>query len=98
MFPVPFAAPQDQSWRDIAANLRTNALAGFSPRAFEELSVARSFAGRQQIVLSLIFGLVGSVGGTLLSYQLDVPCGPAIVLTCVALFVATLVLGRLRRA
>ena len=53
---------------------------------------------RQQIVLSLIFGLIGSVGGTLLSYQLDVPCGPAIVLTCVALFIATLVKGRLRRA
>lgn len=53
---------------------------------------------RQQIVLSLIFGVIGSVGGTLLSYQLDVPCGPAIVLTCVALFIATLVMGRLRRA
>jgi ABC-type Mn2+/Zn2+ transport system permease subunit len=53
---------------------------------------------RQQIVLSLIFGVVGSVGGTLLSYQLNVPCGPAIVLTCVALFIATLVIGRLRRA
>ena len=53
---------------------------------------------RQQIILSLIFGLVGSVGGTLLSYQLDVPCGPAIVLTCVALFIATLVIGRWRRA
>ena len=32
--------------------LRTNALAGFSRRAFEELSVARGFAGRQQIILS----------------------------------------------
>src|SRR5688572_22110786 len=53
---------------------------------------------RQQIILSLVFGVVGSVGGTLLSYQLDVPCGPAIVLTCVALFIATLVTGRLRRA
>jgi ABC-type Mn2+/Zn2+ transport system permease subunit len=52
---------------------------------------------RQQIIVSLIFGLVGSVGGTLLSYQLDVPCGPAIVLTCVALFIATMVAGRLRR-
>ena len=51
-FPVPFAAPQNQSWRDIGASLRTNALAGFSRRAFEELSVARGFAGRQQIILS----------------------------------------------
>ena len=35
-----------------ARSLRTNALAGFSRRAFEELSVARGFAGRQQIILS----------------------------------------------
>ncbi len=51
-FPVPFAAPRDQSWRDIGASLRNNALAGFSPRAFEELSVTRGFAGRQQIILN----------------------------------------------
>ena len=51
-FPAPFAAPQNQSWRDIGASLRTNALAAFSWRAFEELSVARGFAGRQQIILS----------------------------------------------
>lgn len=51
-FPVPFAAPEGQSWRDIGASLRNNVLAGFSPRVFEELSVARRFAGRQQIVLS----------------------------------------------
>jgi unspecific monooxygenase len=49
---VPFAAPQNQSWRDIGASLRNNALAGFSQRAFEEFSLARSFAGRQQIILS----------------------------------------------
>jgi ABC-type Mn2+/Zn2+ transport system permease subunit len=51
---------------------------------------------RQQIIFSIIFGLIGSVGGTLLSYQLDVQSGPTIVLTCVALFIATLFLGRLR--
>ncbi len=49
---------------------------------------------RQQIVASLGIGLVGGVGGTLLSYQLDVPCGPAIVLTCAALFVASLFFRR----
>jgi zinc transport system permease protein len=52
---------------------------------------------RQQIVFSLLFGLIGSVGGTLLSYQLDVPCGPAIVLTCVVLFLGSLVFGRVRK-
>jgi cytochrome P450 len=51
-FPVPFAAPERQSWREIGASLRNNALAGFSPRAFEEMVIARSFAGRQQIILN----------------------------------------------
>ena len=57
-------------------------------------SVSRNL--RQQIVFSVVFGLIGSVGGTLLSYRLDVPCGPAIVLTCVALFLGSLVFGRTR--
>jgi ABC-type Mn2+/Zn2+ transport system permease subunit len=58
-------------------------------------SVSRNL--RQQIVLSIVFGLMGSVGGTLLSYEMDVPCGPTIVLACVTLFVLSLVGGRLRR-
>ena len=49
---------------------------------------------RQQIVFSVIFGLVGSVGGTLLSYQFDVPCGPMIVLTCAVLFILSLLFAR----
>lgn len=56
-------------------------------------SVSRNL--RQQIVFSLVFGLIGSVGGTLLSYQLEVPCGPSIVLACVALFLGSLVVARL---
>ena len=51
-FPVPFAAPERQSWRAIASSLGTNALAGFPANAFEELAVARSFVGRRQIILS----------------------------------------------
>lgn len=51
-FPTPYAASERQSWRGIAAGLRDNALAGFPPRAFEELAVSRSFVGRQQIILS----------------------------------------------
>ena len=51
---------------------------------------------RQQIILSIVFGLIGGVGGTLLSYQLDVQSGPTIVLACVAIFITTLALGRFR--
>ncbi len=51
---------------------------------------------RQQIVVSLVFGLLGGVGGSLISYQLDVPCGPAIVLTCIVLFFGTLAAARIR--
>jgi zinc transport system permease protein len=59
-------------------------------------SVSRNL--RQQIIFSLVFGLIGSIGGTLLSYQLNVPCGPSIVLASVVLFVMTLVIGRWRAA
>ena len=50
---------------------------------------------RQHLILSVIFGLMGAFGGTLLSYRLDVPCGPTIVLTCIGLFVVTLPIRRL---
>lgn len=53
---------------------------------------------RQQILLSLCVGLSGGLGGTLLSYHLDVPCGPTIVLTCIVLFLLSLVVGRLPRS
>jgi zinc transport system permease protein len=49
---------------------------------------------RQQIVASIILGVIGSMGGTLLSYQFDVPCGPMIVLVCAAMFVVSLVVRR----
>jgi zinc transport system permease protein len=52
---------------------------------------------RQHIVLSLVVGLVGGWLGILLSYWLDAPCGPAIVLTCIALFLITLLLSKIRQ-
>ncbi|MBL9174690.1 MAG: metal ABC transporter permease [Verrucomicrobiales bacterium] len=52
---------------------------------------------RQELALSLGAGLVGGGGGVILSYQLDLPCGPTIVLACVALFLLTLGLSSLRR-
>ena len=51
---------------------------------------------RQQIVLSVIFGLVGSIGGIALSYELDVPSGPVIVLTCIGIFAVSVVLGKVK--
>ena len=51
---------------------------------------------RQQIIISLLAGLAAGLGGIVLSYHLDVPCGPAIVLTSIGIFLATLVAGRLR--
>jgi len=49
---------------------------------------------RQQICLSLAFGLAGAVGGIFASYRLDVPCGPAIVLVSIALFILSLAAGK----
>src|SRR5688572_17573637 len=55
-------------------------------------SVSRTL--RQQIIISILFGVLGSVGGTILSYHLEVPCGPTIVLACVSLFLGSLVFSR----
>ncbi|MBM3822982.1 MAG: metal ABC transporter permease [Verrucomicrobia bacterium] len=45
---------------------------------------------RQHLLLAVGAGLAGGVGGTTLSYQFDLPCGPSIVMTCVALFLVSL--------
>jgi zinc transport system permease protein len=52
---------------------------------------------RQQILLSLCVGLVGALAGMVFSYQLDVPCGPMIVVTCIGLFILSLCVRALRR-
>ncbi len=51
---------------------------------------------RQQILVSLLAGLGAGFGGIVLSYQFDIPCGPAIVLTSIGIFLSTLIAGRLR--
>jgi zinc transport system permease protein len=59
-------------------------------------SVARNISRnlRQQIILSIVVGLIGGVTGIIVSYHLDVPSGPTIVLTLILLFVATLFIGK----
>ena len=59
----------------------------------EKFDMANHVFGGQQIVLSILLGTVGGVGGTILSYRLNLPCGPAIVLTSIALFIGTFVAG-----
>ncbi len=59
-------------------------------------NIARNL--RQQIVLAVLAGALGGGGGVALSYRFDLPCGPSIVLTSVALFLATLAASRLRQA
>ncbi len=49
---------------------------------------------RQQILISTFVGLLGGLLGTVLAYYFDIPCGPAIVVTCIALFLISLMLGR----
>lgn len=57
-------------------------------------ALSRNF--RQQIVLSILVGLAGGFGGVMLSYQLDAPCGPTIVLTCIAMLIMAVIIGQLR--
>jgi len=51
---------------------------------------------RQEIVLSVVVGLVGGLGGIALSYLVNSPCGPTIVLTSVGLFLVSLAAHRIR--
>lgn len=50
---------------------------------------------RQQIIFSIGLGLTGGISGIVLSYHWDVPCGPTIVLSCIALFIGTLIVGKI---
>ena len=61
-------------------------------------AAARSLARnlRQQLLLSLLIGLLASTGGVALSYPLDKPGGPTITLTLMAVFLVAIVLSRLR--
>ncbi len=52
---------------------------------------------RQESILSLAAGLLGGVGGLILSFQLNLPGGPTIVVTSSALFVISLVGRRWRQ-
>jgi zinc transport system permease protein len=52
---------------------------------------------RQQIILSIIFGAAGGLFGIILSYRLNVPCGPVIVLTCIGIFIVCVALSKRMR-
>ena len=60
-------------------------------------SIARNVSRnlRQQIVLSIVAGAAGAWVGVFAAYRLNVPCGPAIVLTLIALFTVTLLFGKM---
>ena len=62
-------------------------------------AAARNLAAslRQQILLSLLLGILGAGGGVALSYPLNLPSGPCITLTLAALFILSLVASRARR-
>jgi ABC-type Mn2+/Zn2+ transport system permease subunit len=49
---------------------------------------------RQQLIGSFAIGIIGGFGGILLSYELNVPCGAAIVLVCIACFAISMIFGR----
>ncbi|MGE3311476.1 MAG: metal ABC transporter permease [Limisphaerales bacterium] len=49
---------------------------------------------RQEIWIAVLFGMVAGVGGVGVSYAADVPCGPAIVLVSIGLFIVALAAGR----
>jgi zinc transport system permease protein len=50
---------------------------------------------RQQVLMSLIAGLMSGIAGVFASYHFDLPAGPTIVLAAIVLFMVSLVAGRL---
>lgn len=54
---------------------------------------ARNFAKnlRQQIIVSMAAGAIGGAIGTVASYYLDSPSGPCVVLSCITIFVISLI-------
>ena len=53
---------------------------------------------RQHLCLGIVCGLLGGLGGTMSAYFFNLPCGPAIVMACIALFLMSLVAGWSRSA
>lgn len=52
---------------------------------------------RQEICIAVAFGVVAGTAGVATSYTADLPCGPAIVLVSIGLFLVSLAAGRLVR-
>lgn len=50
----------------------------------------------QQIIWSVLLALLCGVGGTIGAYPLEAPCGPVIVMACVAAFLVSLAVSKLR--
>jgi ABC-type Mn2+/Zn2+ transport system permease subunit len=52
---------------------------------------------RMAAIKGKLIVITGGAGGTVASYHWDIPCGPAIVMACLAIFLGTLIAGKLRR-
>lgn len=50
----------------------------------------------QQIIWSVLLAVICGVGGTIGAYPLEAPCGPVIVMACVAVFLLSLGISKLR--
>jgi len=53
-----------------------------------------STSPKQMLVLSIILGILSSLGGIMASYYIDAPSGPSIVLTSVVIFIFSLLLKK----
>jgi manganese/iron transport system permease protein len=61
-------------------------------------TTARMLTGRlsTMMMISVVLGMLGNTVGILLSYYLDIPTGPAVVLTITAIFIAVFVFNQAR--
>lgn len=63
-------------------------------------AAARNIANnlRQQIIYSAAFGITSGIVGTIASYYIDCPSGPCISLTCIAIFIFSMLWKMIKRA
>lgn len=80
----------------IAASIRIFGVILVSSLIIIPASVARNIAGsfKQMLLISVVVGIISSIGGLISSYYLDTPSGPTIVIWSMTFFMLSLLFRR----
>lgn len=83
----------------VATSVRLVGILLVTPLLVIPSAAARNLANtlRKQVIISTAIGALCGIGGIVLAYQLNVPTGPTIVLSCASCFVLSLFAKMLRK-